>query len=79
MSIDMRCKHDRLPREQAVELFDRRFGCKSVARRLGVPAGTVRKWQQSRARRAAARNVVRGNHPLVRVILFFSNHSSKVE
>lgn len=37
MSIDLRCKHDRLLREQATELFDRRFGHKSVARRLGMP------------------------------------------
>lgn len=47
MSIDLRCKHDRLLREQAAELFDRRFGYKSVARRLGIPARTVRKWQQT--------------------------------
>ena len=47
MSVDLRCKHGRPLRERAAELFDERFGCKSVARRLGIPAGTVRKWQQT--------------------------------
>lgn len=47
MSIDLRCKHDRLLRERAAELFDRRFGYRSVARRLGISARAVRKWQQT--------------------------------
>ena len=47
MSIDLRCKHDRLLRERAAELFDQCFGYESVARRLGVSARAVRKWQQT--------------------------------
>ena len=47
MSVDLRCKHDRSLRERAADLFDERFGYKSVARRLGIPAEAVRKWQQT--------------------------------
>ena len=46
MSIDLRCKHDRLLRERAAELFDRRFGYESVARMLGLGQGRE-KWQQT--------------------------------
>lgn len=47
MSVDLRCKHDRSLGERAADLFDERFGYKSVARRLGIPAEAVRKWQQT--------------------------------
>ncbi len=47
MSIDLRCKHDRLLRERAAELFGRRFGREPVARRLGISAKAVRKWQRA--------------------------------
>lgn len=45
MSIDLRCRHDRSLRERAAEMFERRLGRESVARKLGVPAEAVRKWQ----------------------------------
>ena len=46
MSVDLRLRHDRLLREQAVELFERGFGYGLTARRLGVCAETVREWQK---------------------------------
>ena len=44
MSIDARRGHDRGLRELAADLFERGHGHESAARRLGVPAGAVRKW-----------------------------------
>ena len=46
MSVDLRLRHDRLLREQAVEMFERGCGYALTARRLGVPAETVREWQK---------------------------------
>lgn len=47
MSVDLRLRHDRLLREQAVELFERGIGYGLTAKRLGVPAETVRDWQKT--------------------------------
>ena len=47
MSVDLRVRHDRLLREQAVELFERGFGYGLTAKRLGVPAEAVRHWQKT--------------------------------
>ena len=47
MSVDLRLRHDRLLREQAVEMFERGFGYRLTAKRLGVPAETVRHWQKT--------------------------------
>ena len=47
MSVDLRLRHDRLLREQAVELFERGFGYRLTAKRLGVPAEAVRHWQKT--------------------------------
>ena len=41
MSVDLGLRHDRLLREQAVEMFARGFGYGLSARRLGVCAETV--------------------------------------
>ena len=46
MSVDLGLRHDRLLREQAVEMFARGFGYGLSARRLGVCAETVREWQK---------------------------------
>ena len=46
MSVDLGLRHDRLLREQAVEMFERGFGYGLTARRLGVSAETVREWQK---------------------------------
>ena len=46
MSVDLRLRHDRLLREQAVEMFERGCGYGLTARRLGVSAETVREWQK---------------------------------
>lgn len=46
MSVDLGLRHDRLFREQAVELFERGCGYGLTARRLGVCAETVREWQK---------------------------------
>ena len=46
MSVDLRLRHDRLLREQAVEMLERGFGYGLTAKRLGVPAETVREWQK---------------------------------
>ena len=46
MSVDLRLRHDRLLREQAVEMFERGFGYRLTAGRLGVSAETVREWQK---------------------------------
>ena len=44
MPIDLRCRHDRSLRERAAGLFAEGRGYKSVAKELGLPARTVRKW-----------------------------------
>ncbi len=54
MSVDLRLRHDRLLREQAVEMFERGFGYRLTAGRLGVSAETVREWQKTY--RAIGRN-----------------------
>ena len=41
MSAGLRLRHDRLLREQAVEMFERGFSYRLTARRLGVSAETV--------------------------------------
>ena len=46
MSVDLGLRHDRLLREQAVETFERGFGYRLTAGRLGVSAETVREWQK---------------------------------
>lgn len=46
MSAGLRLRHDRLLREQAVEMFERGFGYRLTAGRLGVSAETVREWQK---------------------------------
>ena len=47
MSVNLGLRHDRLLREQAVEMFERGFGYRLTARRLGVSAETVREWQKT--------------------------------
>ena len=47
MSVDLRLRHDRLLREQAVEMFERGFGYALTSKRLGVPAEAVRHWQKT--------------------------------
>ena len=47
MSVDLRLRHDRLLREQAVEMFERGRGYGLTAKRLGVPAEAVRHWQKT--------------------------------
>ena len=47
MSVDLRLRHDRLLREQAVEMFERGFSYRLTAKRLGVSAETVRGWQKT--------------------------------
>ena len=46
MSVDLGLRHDRLLREQAVEMFERGCGYGLTARKLGVSAETVREWQK---------------------------------
>ena len=46
MSVNLGLRHDRLLREQAVEMFERGFGYRLTAGRLGVTAETVREWQK---------------------------------
>ena len=46
MSVNLGLRHDRLLREQAVEMFERGFGYRLTAGRLGVCAETVREWQK---------------------------------
>ena len=45
MSINRRCKHERILRERACELFKQGYGIKYTARLLGIPRTTVRQWQ----------------------------------
>ena len=47
MSVHLRLRHDRLLREQAVEMFERGFSYRLTAKRLGVSAETVRGWQKT--------------------------------
>ena len=47
MSVVLGLRHDRLLREQAVEMFERGCGYRLTARRLGVSAETVREWQKT--------------------------------
>ena len=46
MSVNLGLRHDRLLRVQAVEMFERGFGYRLTAGRLGVSAETVREWQK---------------------------------
>ena len=46
MSVNLGLRNDRLLREQAVEMFERGFGYRLTAGRLGVSAETVREWQK---------------------------------
>ena len=46
MSMHLGLRHDRLLREQAVEMFEKGCGYRSTARKLGVSAATVREWQK---------------------------------
>ena len=46
MPVDVCVRHDRLLREQTVEMFERGFGYRLAARRLGVSAETVREWHK---------------------------------
>ena len=46
MSVVLGLRHDRLLREQAVEMFERGCGYGLTASRLGVCAETVREWQK---------------------------------
>ena len=47
MSVVLGLRHDRLLREQAVEMFERGFSYRLTAKRLGVPAEAVRDWQKT--------------------------------
>ena len=47
MYVYLGLRHDRLLREQAVEMFERGVGYGLTAKRLGVPAETVRGWQKT--------------------------------
>ena len=44
MSVDLRLRHDRLLREQAVEMFERGCGYGLTAKRLGVSAEAARRF-----------------------------------
>ena len=46
MSVNLGLRHDRLLREQAVEMFEMGCGYGLTAGRLGVSAETVREWQK---------------------------------
>ena len=46
MSINLGMRHDRLLREQAAQMFEKGFGYRLTARKLGVSAATVREWQK---------------------------------
>ena len=46
MSINLGLRHDRLLREQAAQMFEKGFGYRLTARKLGVSAATVREWQK---------------------------------
>ena len=46
MSVHLGMRHDRLLREQAVEMFEKGCGYGLTAKKLGVSAQTVREWQK---------------------------------
>ena len=46
MSVHLGMRHDRLLREQAVEMFEKGFGYGVTAKSLGISAATVREWQK---------------------------------
>ena len=46
MSINLGMRHDRLLRKQAAQMFEKGFGYRLTARKLGVSAATVREWQK---------------------------------
>ena len=46
MSVHLGLRHDRLLREQAAQMFEKGFGYRLTASRLGVSAATVREWQK---------------------------------
>ena len=46
MSVHLGMRHDRLLREQAVQMFEKGRGYRLTASRLGVSAATVREWQK---------------------------------
>ena len=46
MSINLGLRHDRLLRKQAAQMFEKGFGYRLTARKLGVSAATVREWQK---------------------------------
>ena len=46
MSINLGSRHDRLLRKQAAQMFEKGYGCRLTARKLGVSAATVREWQK---------------------------------
>ena len=47
MSEHLRSRHDHLLRKQAVQMFEKGRGYRLTAKRLGVPAETVRHWQKT--------------------------------
>ena len=47
MPINQGMRHNRLLREQAALMFEKGFGYGLTARKLGVPAATVREWQKT--------------------------------
>ena len=46
MSINQGLRHNRMLREQAAQMFERGFGYRLTAKKLGVSAATVREWQK---------------------------------
>lgn len=46
MSMNLGLRHERLLRKQAAQMFEKGFGYGVTAKRLGVPAATVREWQK---------------------------------
>ena len=46
MSINLGIRHDRLLRKQAAQMFEKGYGCRLTARKLGVSTATVREWQK---------------------------------
>ena len=46
MSEHLGLRHDRLLREQAAQMFEKGFGYRVTARKLGMSAATVREWQK---------------------------------
>ena len=46
MSTHLGLRHDRLLREQAIEMFENGLGYGLTARKLGMSAATVREWQK---------------------------------